>query len=413
MLIMTVLTMGRHKEWRKIVKRERRRKLRIYNAKQRDYIEKQSSNEYINWLKEQEAMDLFEYEQIEKRNAEENQKWIEAEKKGLEKWKQLQEKKEIMLQKQLEVEMKLKLEMQLEQEKKKQEMEQLRQLEEANKRKQEIFMNHLQEFLSGHANEPPTELLVSHESRPNTEFCPFFTKTASCRFGDQCSRNHCYPGISKVLLAPNFYVHFGLNNANYNEYDTDVMLEYEDNDTYKEFKDFFLDVLPEFEKFGRVVQFKVCNNYEKHLRGNTYIEFEELRCAVAAYQSLHTRWYGGRQLSLQFCTIDSWKNAICGLQSKRRCPKGRACNFLHVFRNPNNLFSSYNNESKHNSHRIHRSPRRSWRWSESPEVDISRREIDKKNNTKITETEKHGDFKYHKKKYRRKDRDRRSRRQKD
>lgn len=64
----------------------------------------------------------------------------------------------------------------------------------------------------------------------------------------------------QVLLATNFYTHFGLENANFNEYDTDLMLEYEDDDTYKEFKEFFYDVLPEFEKFGRIVQFKVSFN---------------------------------------------------------------------------------------------------------------------------------------------------------
>lgn len=42
-----------------------------------------------------------------------------------------------------------------------------------------------------------------------------------------------------------------------NEYDTDIMLEYEDSETYKEYKDFFYDVLTEFERFGKVVQFKV------------------------------------------------------------------------------------------------------------------------------------------------------------
>lgn len=57
----------------------------------------------------------------------------------------------------------------------------------------------------------------------------------------------------------------------------------------------------------------MCNNYEKHLRGNTYVEFRDLRSAVAAYQGLHSRWYGGRQLSLQFCVIKSWDYAICGM----------------------------------------------------------------------------------------------------
>lgn len=51
--------------------------------------------------------------------------------------------------------------------------------------------------------------------------------------------------------------HFGLENANINEYDTDIMLEYDDSDTYKDFQNFFYDILPEFKKFGQVVQLKV------------------------------------------------------------------------------------------------------------------------------------------------------------
>lgn len=58
-------------------------------------------------------------------------------------------------------------------------------------------------------------------------------------------------------MAVNFYSHFGLDNSYSNEYDTDVMLEFEDSDRYKEYKEFFYDVLPEFEKFGHIVQFKV------------------------------------------------------------------------------------------------------------------------------------------------------------
>lgn len=116
---------------------------------------------------------------------------------------------------------------------------------------------------------------------------------------------------------------------------------------------------------------KVCNNYEKHLRGNTYIEYAELRSAISAYRALHSRWYGGRQISLQFCEINSWKNAICGLQSSRRCPKGRACNFMHVFKNPDNLFNTFSTPYEN---RV-RTPRRSWRWSESPEVTDSRRRV--------------------------------------
>lgn len=35
------------------------------------------------------------------------------------------------------------------------------------------------------------------------------------------------------------------------------MLEYEDSDTLRHYKEFFYDVLPEFQKHGKVVEFKV------------------------------------------------------------------------------------------------------------------------------------------------------------
>ncbi|RVE42737.1 hypothetical protein evm_012620 [Chilo suppressalis] len=352
-----------HREWRKVAKRERRRRLRTEEARARDSSTKMTSEEYQNWLKEQEELEAFEYEQIERINVLENKKWMEAEKIAIEHWNMLQEGKRLQLQEYLQQEAKLKMEWELEQKRRKEVEEKLKKIEEEKKIQQQLFMSKLEQFLSGDLTDPPPELLVSHETKPLMEVCPFFNKTACCRFGDQCSRNHRYPGISKVLLATNFYVHFGLSNANFSEYDTDVMLEYEDSDTQKEFVEFFNDVVPEFEKFGRIIQFKVCNNYEKHLRGNTYVEYAEVRSAVAAYQSLHSRWYGGRQLSLQFCLIDSWKNAVCGLASRRRCPKGRACNFLHVFKNPRYFYDDY----KFENNRKNDNSSRSWRWSESPE----------------------------------------------
>ncbi|KPJ11763.1 U2 small nuclear ribonucleoprotein auxiliary factor 35 kDa subunit-related protein 1 [Papilio machaon] len=323
--------------------------------------------EYKCWLENQEAMYILEIERIEISNKEENDKWEKAEKVAIENWRKLQEKNEQLRLKHLQEIAKRKLEWEMEKKRREEEAERLKEIEEENKRKQKIFMEKLEQFLKGDSEDPPEELLVSRESRPNTNLCPFFLKTACCRFGDECSRNHQYPGISKVLLATNFYSHFGLENSNFNEYDTDLMLEYDDKDTYKHFEEFFNDVLPEFEKYGKVVQLKVCNNYEKHLRGNTYVEFRDLRSAVAAYQGLHSRWYGGRQLSLQFCKIKSWENAICGLHPQRRCPKGRGCNYLHVFRNPKDLFSGYNSHRN----RQRRTPPRSWRWSESPERDPS------------------------------------------
>lgn len=74
-------------------------------------------------------------------------------------------------------------------------------MQEENKTRQKMFMDKLELFLSGNANEPPEELLISRETKSNMELCPFFQKTACCRFGDVCSRNHQYPGISKVSFV--------------------------------------------------------------------------------------------------------------------------------------------------------------------------------------------------------------------
>ena len=53
---------------------------------------------------------------------------------------------------------------------------------------------------------------------------------------------------------------------------------------------------------------------------------------------------------------------VVGLFQQKKCPKGRNCNFLHVFRDPNGLFPDST------PHRADASVARSrqWRWSESP-----------------------------------------------
>lgn len=73
-------------------------------------------------------------------------------------------------------------------------------MEEETKKRQALFMEKLEQFLSGDVYEPPVELLTFRETRPDKEQCPFFSKTACCRFGDDCSRNHIYPGITKVII---------------------------------------------------------------------------------------------------------------------------------------------------------------------------------------------------------------------
>lgn len=170
------------------------------------------------------------------------------------------------------------------------------------------------------------------------ESCSFFLKTGCCRFGDRCSRTHPKPDISNTILIKGMYSHFSIEQSNCDDYDADCNLEYEDSETYHHFCEFYDDVLPEFKKAGKVIQFKVCCNHEPHLRGNVYIQFSKQEEAEKAYRMFNSRWYGGKQLSCEFTNVIKWKSAICGLFHRNRCPKGSSCNFLHVFRNPDNEF---------------------------------------------------------------------------
>lgn len=64
-------------------------------------------------------------------------------------------------------------------------------------------------------------------------------------------------------------------------------------------------------------------------------------------------------LILSFCLIFNSLLCLPGLYHKQKCPKGKTCNFLHVFKNPNNAFKIYNSSSRQQLSRSQsRSPQR-------------------------------------------------------
>lgn len=184
---------------------------------------------------------------------------------------------------------------------------------EENERKQRQLEEEIDNFIRN-GGSTPEHLKRNHEMNPNKPICPFFKKTAACRFRDSCSRNHIKPGVSRILLIPNFYSHYSLEQTETEHGDT--ALEFENHETYSHFKEFFFDVLPEMERLGKVRQLKICCNRECHLRGNVYVEYSSTREAVKSFRVFNGRWYAGKQLSVEFCTIDSWKSAICGKSYK-------------------------------------------------------------------------------------------------
>lgn len=191
------------------------------------------------------------------------------------------------------------------------ELEEKKLKEEEEKLKQQLLLQEQLENFIEKGGHIPKELQKILETNPNKPVCPFYKKVGACRFGDACSRNHQRPCISRILLIPNFYSHISLDQSMENEYGSNS-LEFESHERYSHFKEFFYDVLPELEKFGDIKQFEVCCNEEPHLRGNVYVEYSSSRAAMKAYRTLQGRWYGGKQLNVEFCGLESWKNAICG-----------------------------------------------------------------------------------------------------
>lgn len=137
------------------------------------------------------------------------------------------------------------------------------------------------------------------------------------------------PECSRTLLLRGLYGHLSLESHH-----GDDALETDERELQAHFEDFFWDVLGELRRVGRVRQLRVCRNLEPHLRGNVYVQYDSVEEAQQARSLLNGRWYAGRPVSCEFSPVERWKTAICGLFFRRACPKGRNCNFLHVFRNP-------------------------------------------------------------------------------
>lgn len=266
---------------------------------------------YLTYLAEQRALELFKLQELEEQQLENNEKWLRAELISQKNFRELKRKlDEIEAGKELE-RLKIKQEYDKEQQRLQNIKDEKIRLAEEAKRKHEELLYKIQVYIN-HDGELPDEMKIPAETNPGKPICPFFIKTGSCRFGDRCSRNHSRPGISRLLLVPNFFSHIQLDHTKPNEYGADASLEYEDSDMNKDFTEFFNDVVPEFESYGKLEQFQVSRNYEPHLRGNVYVEFNDQRNAVKAYQQMQGRFYGGRQINVEFCSIISWATAICG-----------------------------------------------------------------------------------------------------
>lgn len=82
-----------------------------------------------------------------------------------------------------------------------------------------------------------------------------------------------------MILIPGFYSHYSLEN-NPADGDNDSFLDVDRAELRQHFEEFYKDVVPELESFGKIKTLKFCRNSESHLRGNLYVEYYTERDAA-------------------------------------------------------------------------------------------------------------------------------------
>lgn len=337
-------------KWKKIRRKCRRQEQAI---KREELLQKQdqirfNSPTYQNWLECQNELDDFEQNENKRIAVIEYNNWVVREYKAIEEWELLQKKLNEIKQDKAQKELLIKLEWEKEQKK-------IKDIEENKKKEKELqeeinakFIEEIELYING-LGPLPESININTSTRPDQPLCPFFTKVAACRFRDNCSRNHIRPGISNTLLIPGFYKNFELNLRYEREFDIDISLECDEKEAYEKFYEFFNDILTELKSYGQIIELNICRNQEIHLMGNVYVQYRSKRHSLRAYRNLCGRYYGGRKITAEFCTIPSWSEAICGLFFRKICPKGKNCNYLHLYKNPGNKYQS-RNRSENVSH---------------------------------------------------------------
>ncbi|KAG8228094.1 hypothetical protein J437_LFUL000096 [Ladona fulva] len=269
--------MGRHKLWRAQVKKIRRKRLRQKTAQERDALleeecrRQEMSPTYQAWIAEQEIIEKFREEEEERLTIEKHKEWERIEIAAQQEWclrKLRAEKAKKEREEQEVIEDSKGMGGRTRKDKAPgggKEERTRRKTEKTGKShisdpmieskyNQEELMKEIIDFVEKGGERPAFASDVS-ETNPNMPVCPFFSKTGACRFGDRCSRNHPRPALSKVVLLPNFYSHFGMDQSMHDEYDTDLMLEYEDSETYQHFRFQFLIVCCEVE--AKLCQYQI------------------------------------------------------------------------------------------------------------------------------------------------------------
>lgn len=308
----------RHREWRKLLKKRRRKAVRQQAAQEQERIEaedearKLACPEYKQYLAEKEREEQIAAHREKLEHDLQNAIWLEKEQKAQLQFQELRKNAEAKERVEQEKREKIRKEFEERENKIKQAKAERLQQQELLRRMLHERQVRLQEFAATGAEEYLHDLRSIHNTRIDVEDCKFFQKTGACRHGYRCCANHPTPGVSRFILIPNFFSHPALEQTVHAEYGQDVRLEFDEDELKNCFNEFFRDIIVEFEMFGRIKHIFVCRNSGPHLRGSVYIEYELLRNAAAAYLRMNGRFYAKKQLHVEFRNPIVWPMAVCG-----------------------------------------------------------------------------------------------------
>lgn len=243
------------------------------------YIElklKQQSPTYQAQEANEHALELIKLDNIRQANEIEHNKWLESEIQIERKWTEHQMKIEELTRKAEEERQRIQDEFDAQQKRIQEAIEEKKRSLEEQRGREVDLERRIQAFVDG-VDEMPPELLVEAETNPAKGLCPFFANTATCRFGNKCMHNHKRQKIGKILQMPAFFHNICADQKRDTEYGNDLALEQDDSDLCAKFTEFFVDVMPEIERFGEVLHFVACKNRAAHLRGYVFVEYSTER----------------------------------------------------------------------------------------------------------------------------------------
>ncbi|KAH8855759.1 Zinc finger CCCH domain-containing protein 16 [Schistosoma japonicum] len=360
-LMISLLT-TRHRARRAFLKKLKRKRQRQKLAKENEQKEIEELNrlQLSPSYQAQQAKEL-ELAELEAKERERNEQiWQEREREAQRKWEENNRQKMILKQREEEIQQKIKAEW---------ESRQTESGKATEESKPQEICEESADLPPWHLPPPPVSITSTIQQAPSiaptvTEKCSFFRKTGACRYGFLCSRLHQYPtpyddvgscsladdqdgsgtfdeaidNSCIVLRIPKMFTHYHLDLTKSVSEDQDSGLEVDESQLLSDYHEFYHDVRMELEsRWGKIAAIRTCRNLADHLRGAVYVEFARGPSAAwDAAEACNGRWFAGRQL---MCTVvrlgGGWREAICGLYHRGKCPKGDLhCNFLHVFLNP-------------------------------------------------------------------------------